>query len=270
MGRRAIASPPPGIRVAAMLACALWVLWSNAPDAWAQMAVRGEKGAAVEELDAEDKQEALRALMEDRRAVRGRTARGQTIEDAPPFTATEREWELEYFPCSDCHEDQATDPRVRELEDEHDDLVFHHGGGRFWCYDACHNADRMDSLRLMLGAEVSFNESYRLCGQCHFQRQKDWYFGGHGKRSGAWLYQREIPVSHEELVVEDREAIGTWRDERVLLACPACHNAHSPSIKPYEPSPPPQVRSGLEREPPEEPVHGRVWEEMQNGHEESE
>ena len=58
----------------------------------------------------------------------------------------------------------------------------------------------------------------------------------------------------------DRDRIGTWRGERVLLSCPACHDPHSPAIKPYPLSPAPQVRSGLKRGEPQAEVHVRAWE----------
>ena len=151
-------------------------------------------------------------------------------------------------------------PKVRELKEEHPNIVFRHGGGRYWCYDVCHNQKKMTTLVSMRGEPIEFNESYILCGQCHFQRQMDWYFGAHGKRVGAWDNPNEIPVYRQDLKVEDRESIGTWDSERVLFNCTACHNAHSPSIKPFKPSPPPNPRAGLEHTDSSPKVHLKVWE----------
>ena len=206
----------------------------------------------------------LATLMQRREAVQGLTRRGQSIADAPAFTTVERESALQFYPCADCHEDQIPNPKVRQLKDEHTELDFQHGGGRFWCYDACHNRKDMNNLVSLHGEPISFNEPYKLCGQCHFRRQKDWYFGGHGKRAGTFPNQREVPAEHGKIDFSKRSKIGTWKsDERVLLVCTECHDAHSPSIKPYQPSPPPQVRRGLTRHT-EVPVnHETVWESVE-------
>lgn len=201
--------------------------------------------ANADESKAQDDELTLQELVKRRSAVQGVTARGQTIADAPPFEATKRIEEIYYYPCSDCHDLEVSNPRVRVLEDEHTDLVFEHGGGRFWCYDACHNRTDMDHLVSLHGEPISYDETYKLCGQCHFQRQKDWYFGGHGKRAGLWRYPYEIPKTYDEMDVSEREEIGSWRGPRLLHNCPDCHNPHSPSIKPFEPSPPPARHHAL-------------------------
>ena len=168
-------------------------------------------------------------------AIQGKTRDGKTILEAPPFTTPARTDLLEYYPCSDCHEEEPVNPRERVLVDEHEDLALEHGGGRFWCL-TCHGNPAGDRLVSLKGKPISFEAPYLLCGQCHFQRQKDWYFGGHGKR------------------------IGTWRDQRVINACPVCHNPHSPSIKPFTPKPPPPVRKGLVRKFSKPLHHIMGWE----------
>jgi hypothetical protein len=204
---------------------------------------------------------ALKRLMENRAAIQGKTRRGQTLDDAPPFKAVPRKPSIGVYPCSGCHDNVFIDGRVRDLKDEHTSLKFEHGGGRFWCYDACHNGRDMDHLVSIRRRPIDYDEAYKLCGQCHFQRFKDWNFGGHGRRAGAWPVPRDVPPAHTELRVADRETIGTWQGERTILSCPACHNPHSPSIKPYTLSPPPLVRSGLKRAEhggaPDEPIW--VW-----------
>jgi hypothetical protein len=193
---------------------------------------------------------------------RGKTRAGKTIRDATPFTVRKRSGGLDYFPCSDCHEGEKVNPREREFTEEHQDIVLVHGGGRFWCL-TCHNLRQdSDTFLSLKGEAIDFDKAYLLCGQCHFERQKDWYFGGHGKRVGAFPEPGEIPASYTELKAEQRDRIGTWRGERRLLSCPACHNPHSPSIKPYQPSPPPRVRKGLSRETYPEPPRERIWDRM--------
>ncbi len=155
-------------------------------------------------------------------AVQGKTVRGQSILDAPAFTVPLRKENLEYYPCAECHEEEPGNPKERVLEDEHEDLLLEHGGGRYWCL-TCHGSKDKNTLTSLKGLPIDFDQAFLLCGQCHFQRQKDWYFGGHGKR------------------------IGTWQKPRVIYSCPECHDPHSPSIKPFKPVPPPLVRSGLRR-----------------------
>lgn len=118
----------------------------------------------------------------------------------------------EYFPCSDCHEDEPTDRTVRELEDEHENLELAHG--ERWCLD-CHDADQRDQLHLADGRRVGFEESWRLCTQCHGTKLADWRAGVHGKRTGHWWGPKEY-----------------W-------SCVACHDPHSPRFAPLEPMPPP-------------------------------
>jgi len=207
----------------------------------------------------EEADEALARLMAKRKPLRAATARGQTIPDAPPFMVVPRQDRIRNFPCTKCHDNKFVDRRVRELQEEHTNLTFEHGGGRFWCYDTCHKGTDIDNLVSLRGRRISYDESYKVCGQCHFQRL-DWFFGGHGKRQGAWEDQRKIPVTADDLKVEDRNQIGRWAGERVILNCTECHNPHSPSIKPFEPSPAPRVRSGLSQPPPRRETTPKIWE----------
>jgi len=260
-------SPREGTRacVAALVLALMMGAWLGVgvQPAWAQSNKSSETSKKSEkEKTGKGSQAVLDQLIKRPFAIQGRTATGRTIQDAPPFTVRSRLDDLEFFPCDDCHDAGKSDRRVRKLTEEHTEIEFQHGGGRFWCYDACHNASDMTKLQQMWGSAISFDEAYRLCGQCHFERQKDWYFGGHGKRVGAFAVPREIPLTSDKLLVTDRESIGTWRGERELLNCTACHNPHSPSIKPYDLAPPPKLRAGLEwREKPEE-VHETIWERL--------
>jgi hypothetical protein len=251
---------PPAFRVTDALAQATP---AAKPDHAAPDAAKPEapKGAKPKPQTAQEADEALAKLMAERKPIRAATARGETLAEAPKFKVAPRLDRIRNYPCTKCHDNQFVDRRVRELQDEHTKLVFEHGGGRFWCYDACHKGTDMDSLVLLRGRPVSYDESYQLCGQCHFQRL-DWYFGGHGKRQGAWESQREIPAIADELKVEDRDQIGRWKGERVILNCTECHDAHSPAIKPFEPSPPPKVRSGL-RPPAAKPQpESKIWDRL--------
>jgi hypothetical protein len=110
------------------------------------------------------------------------------------------------FPCMDCHQDQKDGTR-RELgfHDEQQ-AIFDHDAEHRWCLD-CHDLENRDVLRLASGATVPFTESYRLCGQCHGDKYRDWRAGIHGRR------------------------VGDWDGAKTYLLCVSCHNPHSPGFK---------------------------------------
>jgi len=116
------------------------------------------------------------------------------------------------FPCSECHVDLDVDPEPRELM-FHEEIQIDHGPKDRWCLD-CHNADDRDHLRLVNGSLVGFDESYRLCGQCHGTIFRDWREGIHGRRRGY------------------------WDGAKSYLLCAHCHNPHAPAFQPIEPLPP--------------------------------
>jgi hypothetical protein len=127
----------------------------------------------------------------------------------PPFR------DPDIFPCSQCHnEDMPPNPERRQLEDMHDDIVLHHDEEHRWCLD-CHDAENRDRLRLANGTLVPFEESYRLCGQCHGDKYRDWRAGVHGRRTGE------------------------WNGHKQYLLCVHCHYSHAPRFQPIEPLPPP-------------------------------
>lgn len=205
---------------------------------------------------------ALEALMKARRGPAGATTPDRQTA-APKFVATPRKDNIGKFPCTKCHDNSFVDRRVRTLVEEHKDLAFDHGGGRFWCYDACHSGRDIDALVSLRGRRVDYDDVYKVCGQCHAQREKDWRFGGHGKRAGAWNVQREIPPTASELLVTDREQIGTWGEARVRLNCTACHDPHSPSIKPFTAGPVPGTRPGVSPGPRTRSPEPKVWERLE-------
>ena len=120
--------------------------------------------------------------------------------------------EDEYLPCSDCHADEPINRTPRVLEDEHDEMEFAHGD--LWCLH-CHSGDEERRLRLADDTRVPFEESWRLCTQCHAKKLPGWRAGVHGKRTGSWRGPSEY-----------------WN-------CVACHNPHLPPFQSLEPKPPP-------------------------------
>jgi len=137
---------------------------------------------------------------------------GKDIENAielPPFSDG-------IYPCNDCHSDQKPNPTKRELVDMHDDIsaMFDHDKENRWCTD-CHDLNNRNYLKLASGKLLDFKESYKLCGQCHGEKLRDWKVGVHGKRTGMWNGKKEY------------------------LLCVHCHNPHSPKFKELTPLPPP-------------------------------
>jgi len=124
----------------------------------------------------------------------------------PPFSE-------DIFPCSDCHGDMDPNTTRRELEEFHEDIVLNHGPESRWCFD-CHDPEDRDSLRLANGVKIGFDESYRLCGQCHGTIYRDWREGIHGRRQG------------------------NWDGPKTYLLCAHCHNPHAPRFPAIKPMPP--------------------------------
>ncbi|MCP4216643.1 MAG: hypothetical protein GY765_18470 [bacterium] len=156
---------------------------------------------------------------------------GQDIQ-VPPTPFSE-----DIFPCSECHGDMEVNRERRTLEDAHDDILLQHDEKNRWCLD-CHDADNRDMLHLADGRLVDFKESYKLCGQCHGPKLKDWRNGIHGRRTGS------------------------WNGTKKYLLCAHCHNPHAPRFKSLKPEPPPAKNPGkpnastkAKQEPPKKGGH---------------
>ncbi|MEI6668831.1 MAG: hypothetical protein WCP29_11800 [Acidobacteriota bacterium] len=130
----------------------------------------------------------------------------------PPFTDG-------IFPCTACHKDLKVNRTRRVLTDMHTEIDFSHDAEHRWCLD-CHDATDRDHLHLASGELVPFDESYRLCGQCHGEKFRDWRAGIHGRRTGE------------------------WNGRKKYLLCASCHNPHQPRFKPIVPKPAPVRPSG--------------------------
>ena len=148
-------------------------------------------------------------------ALKSSVENSEIAVEQPPFTEG-------IFPCNDCHSEIVPNPVRRELVDMHDDIsaIFDHDSENRWCLD-CHDMNNRDSLRLASGKLLSFKESYKLCGQCHGEKLRDWKVGVHGKRTGEWNGKKEY------------------------LLCVHCHNPHSPKFKEITPEPPPVTQESI-------------------------
>ncbi len=134
-----------------------------------------------------------------RPAHAGAAAREEVEAKPPPFSEG-------IFPCSSCHAAQKDRTRRELAFHDEQQSVFDHDAEHRWCLD-CHDYDNRDVLRLASGEEVPFTESYRLCGQCHGDKYRDWRAGIHGKR------------------------VGRWDGAKTYFLCVNCHNPHSPAFK---------------------------------------
>lgn len=137
--------------------------------------------------------------------------------------------------CSGCHPgvDAATQQNNSRQLMMHQDIIadataLQHGRGAIWCFD-CHNAANRDTLVDQRGQEVSFNESYKVCGSCHGDTYGEWRMGLHGKRTGEWK-------------------VG---GKKRWWTCTECHDPHSVGkhrFNPIKPEPAPVLPRGMSKE----------------------
>lgn len=158
----------------------------------------------------------------------------QYADQSPPIVPP-RKGQLTFFPCSQCHDNWPTNETPRKLAPVHE-VSLNHGEGRLWCL-VCHDAKNRDKLTTVRDGNVDFDESWKICGQCHSNRQKDWYYGAHGKR--AYF----------------------WKGEKIRYNCTQCHNPHNPPFMHRKAQPIPPVRAGLQRmKPKEKHEQLKIWE----------
>ena len=113
-------------------------------------------------------------------------------------------------------------PKPRILVRMHRDINLKHADW-MWCLN-CHNLEERNFLKLITGEAVSFEKSYRLCGECHGTIYSDWKIGIHGRR------------------------VGQWNGKKLYLLCAHCHDPHQP-----------EFRKLPAKDPPKKPSYGR-WE----------
>lgn len=107
------------------------------------------------------------------------------------------------FPCNSCHAHIEPTRGPPPVVGKHRRMVFDHFEGITDCF-LCHDKDDMNRLRLLSDDELSFNDSHRLCGQCHGEKLRDFELGAHGK------------------------VVGSWRGSRYRYTCADCHDPHRP------------------------------------------
>lgn len=86
----------------------------------------------------------------------------------------------------------------------HWDIQLHHSQNM--SCKSCHDSSQPE--KLVVGDQrVGFDQAYQLCGSCHFQQEKDFKIGAHGKRLTGWAFPR------------------------VVNNCTECHDPHQPMFK---------------------------------------
>jgi hypothetical protein len=148
----------------------------------------------------------------DTAAVAGKGAAGQVVQ------VLERTSQLPTFPCVEqCHKDRMPNPTPRALTEFHSTKKVVHGGPTVWC-TRCHNLANLDRLQALDGQELTFDQSFVLCGQCHGDKRRDWDGGIHGLQTGSWS--------------------GT----KLRRSCTACHDPHAPKRPTFEALPAPVLQ----------------------------
>jgi hypothetical protein len=128
----------------------------------------------------------------------------------PQFFVESRTPRLTSYPCTQCH-DQGFSPSQQAAgaaRRSHWEIRLRHADSGVMGCTTCHDPkSRMQRLKLLGGASVEMDHSYRLCAQCHATMARDWAGGAHGKR------------------------LGGWAPPRVVRGCPGCHDPHRPAIE---------------------------------------
>jgi hypothetical protein len=119
-------------------------------------------------------------------------------------TVSVREGKIKQYPCMECHD--KVEPGLKPpLDGKHRGMKFDHFEGATTC-EVCHAKDNMNRLKLTTGKLVGFDESHKMCGQCHGERYRDWKIGAHGK------------------------FVGGWKGQKSKLTCADCHDPHKPGF----------------------------------------
>ena len=124
------------------------------------------------------------------------------------FLIPERKSQIKSYNCTECH----TKP-LNEMQSNGDNKKAHWGISLAHANEntlnciSCHNGDNMDDLKSLTGMRIDFNNSYKLCSQCHTKQFEDWKGGAHGKR------------------------IAGWAPPRASFTCVNCHDPHDPHFK---------------------------------------
>lgn len=134
-----------------------------------------------------------------------------------PIALRSRSASINQYPCTSCHAGRSVVMVEKRIGDAHQNIQPVHPKQTGAVCSTCHAADNVARLSLVDGKRTTLDESYRLCGQCHFAQAEAWAGGGHGKR------------------------LDGWQGRRVVMVCTDCHDPHSPGVQPRIPFRAPQL-----------------------------
>jgi len=113
---------------------------------------------------------------------------------------------LAQYPCTSCHLGRKLVMAGKRVTDAHQDIQPVHPEQTGAQCSTCHASDDVEQLTLESGERATLDETYRLCGQCHFGQADAWAQGAHGKR------------------------LDGWQGRRVVMGCADCHDPHAPAL----------------------------------------
>ena len=120
---------------------------------------------------------------------------------------------LKGYPCNSCHTESI--PKLKEgydIQKAHWNINVMHAPSNTMNCTTCHNESNLNNLHSITSSEISFNQSYKLCAQCHSTQYNDWVGGAHGKK------------------------LGGWAPPTIKNNCVNCHNPHKPAFEPRWPA----------------------------------
>lgn len=123
------------------------------------------------------------------------------------FLIPERKGQIKSYACIECHSKPVAQMKGNEIQKAHWDIKINHASTETMNCATCHNPEDMNQLNTLIGANVDFNLSHKLCIQCHSTQFEDWKGGAHGKK------------------------VAGWAPPRASMTCVNCHNPHSPGFE---------------------------------------
>ncbi|MCD8399989.1 cytochrome c family protein [Tenacibaculum finnmarkense] len=130
----------------------------------------------------------------------------EVTENGITFSIPDRKGAIKSYACTECHSKPLQKMQEKDIKKAHWNIKLNHADANTMSCTTCHNGNNMDNLKSITGHAIDFNNSYKLCSQCHQKQYKDWTGGAHGKR------------------------IGSWAPPRASMTCVNCHNPHSPGF----------------------------------------
>lgn len=131
----------------------------------------------------------------------------QTAETS--FFIPERKSKIKAYKCSECHTKSIPELKAKNLTGKkaHEHIKLLHASTDELTCASCHPNQKLDHLKSNLNAAIDYNQSHKVCAQCHSSQYKDWLGGAHGKRIQGWV------------------------NPRISNTCVDCHNPHNPKFE---------------------------------------